>query len=369
MGVRIEPYTPAWVAAVRRFNARLSERAAVPGFLLDETPSTGPSGGAVAKDRYLAVDDDKVHGGFMLQRQPFWIGGAVRRVANYQAPISEALVDRRYAYLGMLMLKAALRDDPLMFCLGMGGLDRPLPRLLAAMGWTLTTVPFLFRVRRPHRVLRRLPALRADRRRRLVADVLARTGLASLGLGVWRLRARLRAARGPRLRADRVRAWASWADEIWDASRPAYAMAAVRDVAGLTALYPPDDARNVCLRMVDGDRAVGWAVLYETRMRRHPYFGDLRVGTVLDCGARPGYADAVAWTAARRLEEQGVDLVITNQAHTAWIAAFRRAGFLPGPSNYVLALSRPLADAVHAEPDGAHRIHATRGDADGRIHL
>lgn len=370
MGVRIEPYTPTWLPAVRSFNARLIERAAAPGFLLDETPpAMHATNGALAKDRYLAVDQDYVRGGFMLQRQPFWIGGEVRRVANYQAPISEALVDRRYAYLGMLMLKEALREDPLMFCLGMGGLDRPLPRLLAAMSWTLTTVPFLFRIARPRRVLREIPSLRADRRRRVAADALALSGLASLGAGILRLGARLAAARLPRLRADRVRAWGSWADDAWEASRTDHAMAAVRDVAGLTALYPPDDARNICLRMAHGDRVVGWAVLYETCTSRHPHFGNLRVGTVLDCGARPGYAAAVAWAAARRLEEQGAELVITNQAHATWIAAFRRAGFLTGPSNYVLALSRPLADVVRAHPDGERRIHATRGDADGRIHL
>jgi hypothetical protein len=220
MAVRIEPYTPAWTPAVRQFNARLSARAAAPGFLLDEAPAkAAPVPDVLAKDRYLAVDDGAVRGGFILQRQPFWIGGEVRRVANYQAPISEALVDRRYAYLGMLMLKEALRDDPLMFCLGMGGLDRPLPRLLGAMGWSLNTVPFLFRIARPRRVLRSLPLLRTDRRRRLAADVLALTGLASLAVHAVRLRAR-RAARsvGP-LHVERVRAWGPWADEIWQASR------------------------------------------------------------------------------------------------------------------------------------------------------
>jgi hypothetical protein len=370
MGVRIEPYTLRWLPAVQRFNARLTERGESPEFLLEETP-TAPhlTNGALAKDRYVAVDDGDVRGGYMVQRQPFWIGGAVRRVANYQAPISEALVDRRYAYLGMLMLKDALRENPLLFCLGMGGLDRPLPRLLAAMGWTLTTVPFLFHFARPRRVLRELPSLRTDRRRRLACDVLAHTGLASIGVGLLRVRARLASRNVPRVRADRVSAWGSWADDVWAASRTEYAVAAVRDVAGLTALYPPDDARNICLRMSARGRVVGWAVLYDTRMRRHQHFGNLRVGTVLDCGACPGYADAVAWAARRRLEEDGAELVITNQAHGTWVAAFRRAGFLPGPSNYVLALSRALADAVRGQADGERRIHATRGDADGRIHL
>lgn len=373
MAIRVELHAPAWVPAVRAFNARLTGGTAAPDFLLDERAGASngacPGAGPVSKDRYLVVDGADVRGGFILQRQPFWIGGEVRTVANYQAPISEALVDRRYAYLGMLMLKEALRTDPLMFCLGMGGLDRPLPRLLAAMGWRLSLVPFLFRIARPRRVLRELPVLRRDGRRALAADALALTGLASAGVGALRLRARLAAARLPRLRVDRVHAWDAWADEVWEGSRTAYAMAAVRDAAALAALYPPADPRCQSIRVADGDRVVGWAVLCQTRMQRHPHFGDLRVGTVLDCGARPGYEHAVAWVAGRRLDEDGAELVITNQGHASWVAAFRRAGFFTGPSNYVLALSRPLAEAAGAQPGGADRIHATRGDADGRIHL
>ena len=368
MAVRIEPYTSEWAPAVRAFNARLTERAAAPGFLLDDAPPP-PAGtnGAVTKSRYVAVDDDDVRGGFMLQRQPFWINGGVHRVANYQAPISEALVDRRYAWLGMRMLKEALRGDPLMFCLGMGGLDRPLPRLLSAMGWTLSAVPFLFRIARARRVFRGLPAFRTGKRR-VVAEALTLTGAGSVGIAALRLGARWRTRR-PRLRVDRVQAWDAWADDVWHASRAQYAMAAVRNAAGLAALYPLDDPRNVAVRLWDGDVLAGWAVLYETCRDGHPYFGDLRVGTVLDCAARPGYAPAVAATAARVLDARGAELVITNQAHAMWSAAFRRAGFVAGPSNYVLALSPALADAVAAAGDGHARIHATRGDADGRIHL
>ena len=369
MTVRIEPHSATWIPAVRAFNTRLTSGASTPDFLLDERTASNGTHGPIAKDRYLVVDGGDVRGGFIMQRQPFWIGGDLPTVANYQAPISEGLVDRRYAYLGMLMLKEALRADPLIFCLGMGGLDRPFPRLLAAMGWRLGTVPFLFRIARPRRVLRELSVLRRDPPRRLVADVLAHTGLASAAGALLRLGTRIAAARLPHVRVDRVGAWGTWADEVWEDSRGAYAMAAVRDAEGLEALYPPDDQRCQSLRVSDGERVVGWAVLCDTHMQRHPHFGDLRVGTVLDCGARPGYEAAVARVAGQRLEEEGAELVITNQGHATWAAAFRRAGFFTGPSNYVLALSRPLADLVSAQDDGFHRIHATRGDADGRIHL
>ena len=43
-------------------------------------------------------------------------------------------------------------------------------------------------------------------------------------------------------------------------------------------------------------------------------------------------------------------------------------GFLAGPSNYLLATSKAMTDLV-SPPDAASRIHLTRGDGDGRIHL
>jgi hypothetical protein len=58
--------------------------------------------------------------------------------------------------------------------------------------------------------------------------------------------------------------------------------------------------------------------------------------------------------------------VITNQSHALWIGAFRQAGFASARSNYLLAMSKPLAEATGAAAD---RIHVCRGDGDGRIHL
>jgi len=370
MGIRIERHTVDHAAAVRAFNARLTAHDAVPGFLYDELPPAGPRNGApIVKDSFLAVEDSEVRGGFALYGQAFWIEGRRQRASNYRAPISEGIFDRRYAYLGMLMVKAALREDPLLFCVGMGGLAQPLPRLLAALDFKLHSVPFLFRIHRPARVLRELPILRATRRRALIADLLARTGAAWLGVRLHARATALRALRWPAVTATSVTSWGPWADELWESARETCSLAAVRDAAALAVMYPLADRRNVCLRLAHGGRDVGWTVLYDRAMRQSAHFGNLRVGTVLDCWARPGFAEPVARAATRALEARGVDLMIVNHAHTAWVSAFRRVGYLVGPSNYGLALSPALAAAVRAAPDGEARMHVTRGDADGRVHL
>jgi hypothetical protein len=60
-----------------------------------------------------------------------------------------------------------------------------------------------------------------------------------------------------------------------------------------------------------------------------------------------------------------VDLIISNQSHTAWTEALRANGFLQGPSNYLLGASKPLS----ALADPLSECHINRGDGDGPVNL
>ena len=62
--------------------------------------------------------------------QPGWLDGAIVDVANYQAPLSEGIVDPRYGMVGMDMLCYVQKHWPYTFVVGMEGIDRPLPRSL-----------------------------------------------------------------------------------------------------------------------------------------------------------------------------------------------------------------------------------------------
>ncbi len=161
---------------------------------------------------------------------------------------------------------------------------------------------------------------------------------------------------------DLAPSFAAWADEVWDRSRGEYALLAQRDSATLDELYPASDPRFLRVRAGDG-----WAVLLDTQMQGHKQFGDMRVGTVVDCLAPPESAAAVLRAATYLLEQRGVDLIVSNQLHAAWSRALRDSGFRLGPSNYLLALSPAFAAAAGgALPD---QFHINRGDGDGPIHL
>jgi hypothetical protein len=369
MGLRLECYSNDRIAAIRSFNARIAN--AVPyalgtGSVSPERTERAP----VWLETLLAVDGEDVRGGVMLQHQRFRVGNDDRDVVNIQLPLSEGVVDRKYAHVGMWIVKSVLARHPFAFAVGMGGLNQPLPRLLKALGWDVRLVPFAFYVHRPHRFLRGMPPLRRTALARVATSAAAFSGVGPAVIALkqaWRGRGSIRRSS---IHFERVDRWDVWADGTWDVARAECSVIGSRTSAELQALYPTTDDRYLCYRVRDGSLDVGWATLIATRMQHSDKFGDLHVGTLLDSLARPGYERAIARGVRDVFRDLGVDLSLANHSHAAWIEALAATGYWSGPSNYVLATSPTLSAAArHAMSDGENRIHITRGDGDGRIHL
>jgi hypothetical protein len=289
---------------------------------------------------FLAVEGSMVRGGYILRRQNFSVGGAALSAAHYRLPLSEGIVNRSYAMLGLRMVRDALSRERRLYALGMGGWDQPLPAMLKRLGWSMCAVPFLFKVVHPGRFLRHIQALRTNPVRRAALDAAAYTGagwVAMKALALFTPSAR----RLPVCTVDLAPGFFPWADEVWERSRADYALVAQRDAATLERLYPASDSRFLRVRA-----AGGWAVVLDTQMEGHKQFGDMRVGTIVDCLAPPESAGAVIRAAAGLLEQRGVDLIVSNQLHGAWCTVLVESGFRMGPSNYLLALSPALTEAA-----------------------
>jgi hypothetical protein len=369
MALRIAPYTEADVAAVLAFNSRLTAGGADPAFRMEESsralwiPPDG-AGSLPYQEFFLAWDDDVVRGGYALKRQNFWLAGEERTVGFFRAPLSEGIIDKKYATIGGLLLRDALQREPLLFSLGMGNPERPLPRMLRGLRWTFEPVDFLFRAARPGRVLRGLRAVRTTAVRRLAMDVAAWTGMASVAFRVRQ--GALPAGEGG---AFTERFSPAELDTLWNSARGAYSFSAVRDASVVERLYPASDERFLRLEVREQGRLTGWAVMLDTAMRDDKYFGNLRVGTLIDMLAEPGREARVAAAATRWLTGRGVDLLISNCAHHGWADALRGCGWRNGPTNFYLAFSPKLAKLL--DPWDANRpgVHLMRGDGDGPIHL
>ncbi len=374
MSTAFRPYTQEWEPAVGRFNRRISSHGGPSAFRFPEShvPAWLPPGGGrrTYTEMFLAADGDEVRGGYVLRTQDFWVDGQVLPVGSLQLPLSEGIVDPQFRFVGVQIVADALKRQPLLYALGMGGEGEAYPRLLKGMGWPLFPVPFLFRVVRPSRFLRGMPLLRRDRKRRLAADLLARTGAGWAGVRLAQLWASRGAPRGGDCRAEPVGALGDWADEVWDACKGRYTLAGTRDHDSLRSVFDGRYFKEpLALKVTRGGRPVGWAALYDTQMSGSRHFGDLRVGSLVDGFAAPEDAPAVVAAATDFLARRGVDLIVTNQTHPAWNAAARGSGYLEGPSNFAFAMSKPLAARLSPWQEARRGFHFDRADGDGPINL
>jgi hypothetical protein len=365
MAVAIQPFEPGHGKAVTDFNRRLA--AAGSGWSFPEQPEPSwlarAPGSPVFQEFFVAVDAACVRGVYALQHRPAAIGGEERPVGCWYLPISEGSVDRNYALVAALLLRDAIRREPLSYGIGFPGLDSQAGRLAGALGCELRPVPFFVRIEHGARFAREARPLRTARVLARALDFAAASGLASSGATLVKLALR----RGPGLGAARVETapeFGAWADEVWQRCRGRYSFVALRDAAALNRIYPTADAGLERVRVLRGETTVGWAVLQRAALRDDATFGSLHVGRINDCLASPEDAGVVMRAAADTLAARGVDLMLSNQLHPAWGEALRRNGFLPAPSNFGVGPTAALAERIRSIDPQLGSVHMNRGDGE-----
>jgi len=350
MSYRLVPYTRELESAARRVNIRLMRSGKVP-FLLPDHAAPGEPDGPVRLRHWLVLDsEDEVRGGCLLQSLPAWVDGEEVGVVNVQSPLSEGLADRRYAGLGPWLVRELVRRHPLSYSVGMGGEHMPYPRLLRALGWRIEPVPFHFRVLAGRLFLANMQPLRRNPKLGWLAiaggaiPILPNAAFALLH--AWRTR-------------ESTHSTARQNAPEWIRLRSRYGFAMERTSAILDALYPPDDHSFVRLHIPG---ATG--VLRVRALRGHAYFGDLVVATLVEAFCQPGAECALLQAAVDKARAMGAGLLLTNQTAPELQQALESAGWLSYPSNYLLALSPPLAARVGGKP-----VYVNRGDGDGLLSL
>ena len=371
MGLSIEPFLPEYVEAVRAFNRRLEAKGSTFRFPDTPVPTWLPpqDGIPVHQEYYLVRDQDAVRGGYILKPQAFWVNGSVRMIADYRLPVSEGIVDPRHAIVGMLTLKDALKKQPLLFGLGMGSPAEPVARLLKIFHFPIVPCPFYFRIIRPKRFLEGIAFLRRSQVKRKLLDLVAASGAGWVAMKTaHRVRNRY-SHEASRFSWSEEAAFGSWADAIWESAKGAYALCAVRSRVVLDTLYPADENRFSRLKVSEDGMTVGWAVVLDTCMRNHRQFGNLRVGSIVDCLGLPGREAGVIAAATRFMESHKVDLIVSNQLQRDWCNAFEANGYLHGPTNFYFAVSPALGKLIEPLEESLEQTHMTRGDGDGPINL
>jgi hypothetical protein len=146
MGTEIKPFTPDLEDAVRAFNCRLKQGGTTYQFPeRHDVPFPKVNGRRMFHEYFVALENGSdVRGAYILQHQDFSNNGTEMPVAHYDLPISEGVVDKKYGLIGVQLVMNALKRQPCLFSLGLGGHDEPLARMLKQIGWQISEVPFYF---------------------------------------------------------------------------------------------------------------------------------------------------------------------------------------------------------------------------------
>jgi hypothetical protein len=366
MSIIIEPYRKEHEPAVEAFNRRLQAGGEEIIFFrqAEHEYLSKIEGSGLYQEQFVAVEDGAVRGGYALKRQSFsFSDGTVRSIGYYHHCLSEGIINQAYARVGSILLMHAMRQEQMLYCLGMGGYDRPLPKMLVRLGWGHCLIPFYLRVLRPYRFLREMEGLQTSSVRRMLMDFGAMSGAGWVGLKALRTVEGIRSPRVTPFSVEEFDEFSDWTDPLWEGAKDNYGMVAVRDAANLRVLYPASFVHLTKLKVSQNSSVVGWAVVGERR--KNPRWGDLRVGTIIDCWAAPGDELAVIRAATANLEESGLDAIVSNQSHHTWCRAVENSGFLKTSSNFVFAASKKLGESLQPFEQEKSRMHLVRGDGDG----
>ena len=367
MPTSIRELDPGDADLVREFNARLAQAGITFAFPVDVEGLMQREPGIEApyQTAYVLSDGSAVRGGYILKDERMFVGAQCLSAANYQLPLSEGIIDRKYAIVGVQLIRDALARQTRLYCLGMGSTARPLPRLLSRLGWTVSKVPFLFRIENAGNFAREARWLQQREALRYALNLARISRILAASIALARLSRRVLGVRVPAdVSVSEEPGLPEAIDGLFARVRGDYGLLSDRRAAAMGKKLPSQDPRLTRLILRRRGELAGWVVVSVSRLSNHTQFGSMTLGCIVDGLAAPADVAVLLAAALRRLAAANCDLLVSNQSHPAWTAALRRHGFFRGPSNFVLALSPELA--AHS---AANLMHFTRADGDGPINL
>jgi hypothetical protein len=361
------------LAAVARLNSRLKAggrddkiplEPALPG-----EAHYRPEGFPVYRRMIIAEDGQEVRAAMMLCHHNIFIHGVRRDFCWTKMPLSEGIIDVKYSLAIVQLMKRALDYQPFMMGVGAGTSVSEGHRFFVKLRWRHQSVPFFFYPVKVSKVLRGLRYLKNSSRLRYGALLGAYSGLGAVVSGLLSLRRKI-AGGLPDFEGSVVECFGEWANKIFYNSLSDYPVAMRSDATSLNIVYPPNDHRYIRLRVkrTGAKTDVGWIVVASKQMSDNPYFGNLKVGTLVDGFGRSEDVPVLVAAGLKHLVSIGVDIIVANFSHAAWVEACRRSGMFSGPSNFQLFVS-PKGGPALEESCPLHQIHIARGHSDGMDNL
>ena len=356
-------------SAIERFNQDMKSNGFVYELPLNSDKKNYPKelGKDIVETHYILKNKSKVIGGVSLKQQKFLINQNMKNIACYRNPVSLGILDKKYAFVGVRLIQESINKNPLLFSLGIGGYDVPLAKLLKTLGWKISKIPFLFMVINWNRFFKHIKYKKNNFLYRFLFKIVQVFGLAYVMTFISNIINNYRFYYSSREYSyEHVSVFDNSIDHIWENNKSLYDMISVKTSKQLNDLYSPIFLETLHRLIIkENNKIVGWAVVMNSDLNDHRYFGDMRLGTIVDCLATSGKEKQIIIQASKYLLDSDVDLIVTNQSYSKWIDSCKNVGFFEGFSNFLLALSPKLRQL---KKDNLN-IHILRGDGDGPINL
>lgn len=371
MAINIVPYEEIHINAVKDFNKRISQKKDTSKFPESNIPHWLPQkeGLNIYQKFYLAIENSVVRGAYIIKYQDFYINGEKIKVGCLQLPISEGIVDKKYSFLGVQLIRDALEKEPLLYALGIGGYNESYAKILLKLKWNNFLTPFHFRVINPENFFKNISFLRNKLIYKLILNISAYTLLPGLLLKLFQKIKSKKNTNYKNILFERVDEFGNWSNEIWNSVKDKFSMIAERNSDILNFLYPKEKEKFIKLKISNDSQTIGWVVLLITQVKNHKHFGNMLLGSIVDNLSLQGFENEVIFTATEYLTKSKVDLIVTNQSHINWVNALNNSGYSSGPSNYIFFSSPKLEKLLNPLQSQKNFTFFNRGDGDGPITL
>ena len=322
----------------------------------------------IFENKFILLEDEKtVRAGYTLKNQWFKINGSNHQIGYYYNPVTAGLFNKKYNICGLLLLNDAHKKNLDLFCLGMGAYSEKLPKLLKKLNWELETIPFYFKIYNPNSFLENITYLKNNKYKAFVIKIIKKSKLGWLFIKIFFNLSNFIFFPFKKVRdisVEKVESFGKNFDDLWENAKINNSFIAIRNHKYLNELY--SNKRFIKLKFMKKDKLIGWSISLCNKLENHKQFGNMNLGSIVDCLSLKGYETSIIKKTDEILKKKGADLIVTNQSHVCWKNALKINSFINGPSNFIFASSVGLTKKLGVNKDF---VHLTRGDGDGPIHL
>ena len=370
MALIIKTFEKIHISLVKEFNGRIKSKKIYKGGIFPEsnipTWTKKEENSNYYQEYFLAFYDNAVRGGYILKHIDFIINKKLIKISHLGLPLSEGIVNSKYAFIGIELNIDAAKRSPNLFAMGMGGYSEKLPQLLKKMKWKLTEVPFHFTILNSKNFLLNISYLRKNRFIKIILNIIAFSGIGNLAINSF-FRKKKKKFDYEGLSFKKIEKFDEKFDSLWKEVNHFYYLIAVRDRKILNKLY--GIKRFNKLEVYEKGNFIGWVIVLNTKMHNHKQFGDMQVGSIVDCLSSPSNAIKIINCATEYLIKRKADIIVLNHANKDWNKALKLLGYFEGPSNYLFAPAPELAKKLEPFDLKKDDFFITRGDGDGPINL